>query len=115
MEENEEITDELGKNWVEDLEIVTRRTCRNRLKENVVIKSNIKTFKTLVKKQKVRFELMMLYVEEITEIPLCFKCSSYGHVAKYCMRATEKCYKCSGDHAGKDCNNSRLNCTNLKQ
>lgn len=115
LEENEEIMEELGENWTEDLEIVTRRTCRNRLKENVVINTNLRIFKTLVKRQRIRFELMMLHVEELTEIPLCFKCSSYGHVAKHCLKTTEKCYKCSGEHAGKDCNNSRLNCTNCKR
>lgn len=112
--ENGEIREELGAQWLEDIKIVARRQCRNRYKENIIVETNIKTFKYLMKKGKICFDLMMIHVDELIDTPVCFKCTKLGHVAKHCTEKTEKCYKCGGNHAGNNCGSSKLNCANCE-
>lgn len=113
-EENEDIGQILGNNWVEELNIVARKTCRDKNKENIVIDTELKIFKHLMRKGRISLDLMMLHVEEYTEIPVCFRCSKHGHVTKHCSQEGETCYKCGQAHAGRDCHSKNLDCPNCK-
>ena len=47
-------------------------------------------------------------------LSVCFKCCSYGHMAKHCT-AQECCCKCSGAHDGRQCTQTTLECPNCKK
>ena len=42
-------------------------------------------------------------VEKRYAIKQCFKCQSFGHVLKDCKADSPKCFRCAGDHFGRDC------------
>lgn len=73
--ENDDIVTIWRYNWADRLNITTRRNCRNKYKENVLISIDIDMFEYLVKKEKIKIELMQVYTEELIETPICFKCS----------------------------------------
>lgn len=61
-DENEDLESELGPDWPEKLNIITRRECRNKYKQNIIISTETEIFKVLMKKNKIRFDLLMLFV-----------------------------------------------------
>lgn len=97
-----------------DLKLITKKTCRNDCKENWILQAPADTFKFFVKKETIVFDLMRLYVREYVSLTVCYRCSSFNHIAKYC-KATPCCHKCGEEHESKDCKKLLLDCPNCKK
>lgn len=82
--------------------IIYRRQCRNDYKENIVMQMKGETFKRIVKAGRVSIDLIWVFAEECLEIAVCYRCSRFGHLSKNC-KDKECCYKCGGEHEGRDC------------
>ena len=42
-------------------------------------------------------------VERRYAVKQCYKCQGFGHVLKDCKSVSPKCFRCAGDHFGRDC------------
>lgn len=96
------------------IKVITKKACRNPMKENWILQAPPKIAKWFLKEEKINFDLVTVYVQEYLPITMCFKCCGFGHVAKYCKKK-ESCHKCSGEHPGKDCQENNLKCPNCTQ
>ena len=57
-------------------------------------------------------------VEKRYAIKQCFKCQRFGHVLKDCKAVSPKCFRCAGDHFGRDCDkrtNEFRKCSNCAE
>ena len=70
--------------------------------------------KWFLKRRTIYFDLVTVYAQEQINLALCFKCSGYDHVSKYCIEK-ECCHKCGGQHLAKDCNEEEFKCPNCKK
>lgn len=95
----------------QQIEVVTRKTCRNPTKENVILRAHPNVAKWFLKKEIINFDLLATHIQEYVPLTMCFKCCGFGHVAKYCKRK-ECCHKCGEEHMGKDCTKTKLDCPN---
>lgn len=107
-----EILDDLGVNIKDKIKVVTKRQCRNELKRNWILKAHSNITKWFLKKGTVFFDLMSVNVVEYFNLAICFKCSGFGHVAKYCRQESCCCHKCGGAHEAKACNEEKYKCPN---
>ncbi|CAH1107400.1 unnamed protein product [Psylliodes chrysocephalus] len=94
---------------------VSTRPCRNPYKENVYIKGPSDIIKHLLKSGKVYVDFQTIYINEATQVALCFRCCRYGHVSKYCRETTPTCYKCGDGHDGNACDKDNYNCINCER
>ena len=111
---NSEILEELGYTVADKIEIVTKKQCRNPTKENWILQAPPEIAKWFLKRGTIFFDLVRVYVQEYFNLAVCFKCSGYSHVAKYCSES-ECCHKCGGQHYGKDCETEELKCPNCSK
>lgn len=122
----EEIADEIAR-WNQDIlgedlelaknsmRVVTKRTCRDPRRENWIIEAKPEIFRRIMKKGCLEVDACLHGVEEYVSLALCFKCCLYGHVSKYCKVEKSVCYKCAGEHDGKDCKSDKIECANCKR
>lgn len=113
--QNQDIFAQYGNAAEEKLKVVTKRTCRDRRKENWLLEATPEVFKKIMRKQILAFDLMMVHVEEFIRPAICFRCCGYGHVGKYCTAEKPICYRCAGDHEGKNCQERELRCINCRK
>lgn len=97
------------------IKVVTKRTCMDPRRENWIVEAKPETFKLIMRKGRLEIDASLHRVEEHVSPALCFRCCIYGHVQKYCKAETPICYKCAGDHDGKDCRSERKECANCKK
>ncbi|KAG7196583.1 hypothetical protein KM043_014480, partial [Ampulex compressa] len=58
----------------------------------------------ILAKERVNIGWMSCKVRDHLQVSRCFKCQSYGHIAKHCKAAEEICKQCSkSGHRGSDC------------
>ena len=112
--ENSNITTTFGSDVKNKFRFITKKDCRNNRKENWIFQTTPEIFKFLMKSKNLTFDLCTIYIEEYTNISMCFKCCSYGHMAKHCT-VQECCCKCSGAHDGRQCTQTTLECPNCKK
>lgn len=96
---------------LENIKIIKRISCRNNWKENVVFRTDLESFKRIVKKGKIEIDCVLLFAEEYLGITMCYRCCRFGHITKFCNEK-EICYKCSGAHDGRDCREGTKKCIN---
>lgn len=109
---NEDIKNDLSTPITADkITVVSRRQCRNQLKENIILQAEPEIVKWFLKKETINFDLTKLHVEEHFNLAICYNCSGLGHVAKYC-KEKKCCYKCTGEHDAKDCQATEWQCPN---
>lgn len=114
LEENEDLRTNFKTSWDNELKLVTRTTCRNPAKENWTFEMEREMAQFLIKKEKFYFDLMVVYAQEHIDVAICFVCSKFGHVAKYC-KGNKICHKCGDNHEGKDCSEGKvLDCPNCR-
>lgn len=115
IDENPEIKTVFGDNVHEKIKVITRKTCRNQRKENWILQTNPFIFKWLIKNDNLSLDLTKAYIQEYTNLAMCFKCCYFGHVARYC-KGEPCCCKCGNKHESNKCpENSPLNCPNCKR
>ena len=108
---NYEIEEDLQMSVRDKIKVVTKRQCRNQVKENWILQAPPTITKWFLKKRTIYFDLVTVYVQEHINLAMCFKCSGFDHVAKYCTQQ-ECCYKCSGEHSSVNCTEKDLKCIN---
>lgn len=113
-EENEDIREAFGMKFVEDTRIISKRKCRNEKKENIIIETAPEILKFIMRKGKIMIDLAATYVEEASQVTVCFNCHSFGHVQRYCT-SPRTCQHCGGDHEGRQCKHPRQDCMNCRQ
>lgn len=106
-----EVTNDLGYSATKKIEIVAKKQCRNPCKENWILQAPPQVVKWFLKKGTVFFDLVRVYVQEYFNLAICFKCSGFGHISKYCSE-NERCHKCGGEHHAKDCKVEHFKCPN---
>ena len=111
---NYEIVNELGFKISDKIKIIAKRQCRNPLKENWILQAQPQIAKWFLKKGKINFDLVMVYVREHFNLAMCFKCCGFGHVSKYC-KEKETCHKCGDEHVSIDCNIDKYKCPNCQK
>lgn len=111
---NSDIEIELGQNVRDKITVITKRTCRNQNKENWILQATPEIAKWFLKRERVIFDLVNVYVEEHYNLAVCFKCSRFGHISKFC-HDKECCHKCGKEHKAKDCQETDLSCPNCER
>ena len=103
--------------WNESVKILTKRECRNKSKENILIQVKPIIYKTIMNLGgKIILDLLSIFVEEHLRVAVCHKCSQFGHVQKYCAERNGKlCPRCSGEHVLSECNAAEKSCPNCKR
>lgn len=89
--------------------VVTRKPTRREDQENVVVQLHPAVFKALVRRGRVNIGLISSRVEEYLDIPVCYKCSQFGHKAQKCEN-NPLCIRCGGSHEGRDCKSEDVKC-----
>lgn len=92
-------------------------------RKNIILKVTKKLYKILIQHDKIKIGHQYLKSAPYIDIPRCYKCLAYGHVARHCTPTTNslpKCLNCLEDHDQKQCPNERkpethkcLNCSRL--
>lgn len=115
LQENEEIMKSYKSALEHGTTLIRRTRCRNPNKENWIFETEPHFFRYLMSKAKIYCDMMVLYVNEIVDVAICFRCAKFGHIAKYCKEQHETCHKCGGAHEGKECpEEAKLNCPNCR-
>ncbi|CAH1107117.1 unnamed protein product [Psylliodes chrysocephalus] len=112
--ENDDLNENFG-DRLKLLTVVSTRPCRNPYKENIYIRGPTDIIKYLLKTGKVYVDFQTIFINEATQIALCFRCCKYGHVSKYCKETTPTCYRCGDGHDGNTCNKDIYNCINCER
>lgn len=101
--------------WKEGMRVVYRKPCLKQFKENVILEMRGETFRKMVKAERIYLDMRVIYVEESTEIGVCFRCSRYGHTDGRCKEA-KCCYRCGSEHEGRECEKDvEWDCANCKR
>lgn len=108
---NHEIIDELQIPVGDKIKVVAKKQCINPSKENWILQAPPTISKWFIKRRTVYFDLLKVYVQEHINLAMCFKCSGFDHVAKYCTQ-NECCYRCSQNHNPRECSTEDLKCPN---
>lgn len=108
---NEEIVQELGYSVRDKIQVITKKQCRNPTKENWILQAAPPISKWFLKRGKIFFDLVIVYVQEHYNLAQCFKCCSFGHVSKFCSEK-QCCHKCGKEHSATDCSEAVLRCPN---
>lgn len=112
--QNPEVNTLLPTEVKQHIKVITRKSCRNPIKENWILQAPPIVSKWFLKKEKINFDFLTVYIKEHIPLTICFKCNGFGHVAKYCKNK-ECCHKCGENHAAKDCMTMKLCCPNCSQ
>ncbi|CAH1110688.1 unnamed protein product [Psylliodes chrysocephalus] len=103
--ENDDLNDNFG-DRLKLLTVVSTRPCRNPYKENAYVRGPTDIIKYLLKTEKIYLDFQTIYINDATQLDLCFRCCRYGHVSKHCREQTATCCKCRDEHDG----NEKLEC-----
>mgnify|MGYP005984504437 FL=1 len=100
--------------WKAGIKILSRRECRNKNKENVLLQVRPVILKAIEKNGgKIILDLLAIFVEERLRVAVCHRCAQFGHVQKYCApQNATKCPRCSGSHPLNECTSSTKTCPN---
>ena len=71
--------------WRAGTKILSRRDCRNRNKQNILIQVRPLFLKAIESNNgKIILDLLSIFAEERLRVAVCHRCAQYGHVQKYC-------------------------------
>ncbi|KAJ3639108.1 hypothetical protein Zmor_004171 [Zophobas morio] len=100
--------------WRAGTKILSRRDCRNRNKQNILMQVRPLFLKAIeANNGKIILDLLSIFAEERLRVAVCHRCAQYGHVQKYCVEQNMiKCPKCAGNHLLSDCTSSVKKCPN---
>ena len=74
--------------------------------KNIVLTVDTDLYQTLTTHGKVKIGYQCLEVTRFVEVTRCFKCYSFGHIAKHCNAKEEnRCSICLGQHPHTKCPN----------
>lgn len=110
VEQNRELIEKVGKQEFEKgFRVVTSRKIKDRRENSWICKARGSIYEEIMKTGYIVVDLVRTKVREYFDMPQCFKCCKYGHVAKFC-REDPQCYKCGGTHEGKTCKRDTYKC-----
>src|SRR5436190_23688640 len=88
-------------------------------KIHIVVECSVRIRNWLRGKEKIYIEWQLCRVKDYVDVPRCYKCQRYGHVAKHCNSEKPGCSHCAGEHEFKDCPDAkkkeRVCCVNCKR
>ncbi|XP_057671241.1 putative uncharacterized protein DDB_G0271982 [Diorhabda carinulata] len=114
LNENEDLQRQFGNRIKTECKRLGGRPCRNPYKENILLQCPADIFRAIMTKEHIYIDLTKLYTQEHIPVTLCFKCSRYGHSAKYCTDQKYTCYRCGDAHDPKTCTTTDVNCHNCR-
>lgn len=85
---------------------------------NILIECTVRVRNWLRAKERIFIEWNSCRVKDYNDVPRCYNCQKYGHVAKYCKSETPSCSQCAGEHSFKECpdkNKENVCCVNCKR
>jgi len=101
--------------WMRGMRVLYRKPCLKSFKENIILGLRGEIFRKLIKAERIYLDMRVIYVEESTEIGVCFRCSRYGHIGGRC-KEPKCCYRCGGEHEGRECKKDvEWDCANCKR
>lgn len=113
VEDNHQMKDVFGDAVEHKFKFIAKKFCINKQKENWILQTPPDLFKWLIRNEGLTFDLTKAYIQEYINLAICFKCCSFGHVAKYC-KGELCCHKCGNSHEPQQCPNT-LDCPNRKK
>lgn len=90
---------------------------RNNRMYEAVVQVDIESYNKIMEKDKVFVEYDCCSVYDSIHVCRCYKCSSFHHIAKHCIKSIPVCLRFSEFHFLKDCTATQLkyvHCSNLK-
>ncbi|KAJ8911483.1 hypothetical protein NQ315_010854 [Exocentrus adspersus] len=106
LRQNADVRD---KTDADGLKIVRRVNCRNPWKKNLIVKTNVETFKAIARKGRIEMDCVVYYAEEYLGLPQCCR---FGHVVKFC-KERKTCFKCGREHDSWECKENERKCVNF--
>ena len=113
IRQNPDVVHTTSEDELKKIRVVTKKTCRNPIKENWILQAHPNIAKWFLKREMINFDLVATYVQEYLPLTICFKCCGFGHVAKYCKK-NNCCHKCGEEHMANECQADILNCPNCR-
>lgn len=72
-------------------------------RNHLVVECSVRVRNWLRSRGRIFVEWESCRIKDYIDVPRCYKCQRYGHVAKLCNGDKTVCPHCSGDHEIKDC------------
>lgn len=118
VEDDEEFVEKILKQnsleGVKDLKVIHKYELKDERFFNVILEMNKNTLFQLNNRETLNIGWKICKFSDYINVVQCFKCSKYGHIAKYCKMETEVCYKCAGPHRSSECESNSETCSNCK-
>ncbi|KAJ3639194.1 hypothetical protein Zmor_004064 [Zophobas morio] len=99
--------------WRAGVKILSRRECRNKNKQNILIQVRPMILKVIENNSGKIILILAIFVEERLRVAVCRRCVQFRHMQKYCAEQNAiKCPRCAGTHTLSECNISTKSCPN---
>lgn len=114
MQQNEELAEKFGEDALRrNIKILTKRKCRNQYRNNWILEATPDIASHILKQGKININLTKTYVIEAFNVPICFNCSMFNHLAKNCNEKPV-CHVCGKREQHLNCEKT-LNCINCQR
>jgi hypothetical protein len=99
---------------LQNTDINTIDLANNKSTYNAFFNLSIQDFKKLFPQgeisTKIEVNFMIFKIEIARSVYICYRCGSYGHVAKNCKSESPRCTHCAGKHEFTECPNRKSSC-----
>lgn len=106
----------LQNEFLADVEIIVKSMKKSNFKKynpySAVIEVNFESYNDIMKIGKLRVGWDKCIVKDAAYVKRCYKCLGFNHTSSVCTYPEKACFKCSGNHVGKDCAEAKESCIN---